>query len=160
MNEDPKPPDEASRGQTWLLLVGSAGLLLAMASDAVAVLGRHTGFALPGSIEIFQVAAVVALSAAILLTSLQNRHATVDLILGRASPGMRRALRQIGRLTLVLTFGLLTAGSVWVLMDLWPTHETTDVLSIPMAPFRIVWAASCAAATLHFTVQFVRELRA
>jgi TRAP-type C4-dicarboxylate transport system permease small subunit len=152
--------DAPTRGQNLLLITGSAGMLVAMATDAIAVLGRHIGFGFLGSIEIFQVAAVIALSSAILIASLQNRHARVDLILGRVSESKRRALAQIGRLALALTFGLLTAGSLWVAAELWPTHEMTESLSIRIAPFRAIWIISCALATLHFVVEFARGLRA
>ena len=130
--EDANPPREGGAARTVLLGLGSAGLLTAMAADAVAVFGRHVGFTLPGSIEVFQVSAVVALSVAILLASLNDRHAAVDLMIGRASPRTRRALFLTGRLTLALTFALLCAGSIWVSADLWPTHEMTEALAIPL----------------------------
>jgi TRAP-type C4-dicarboxylate transport system permease small subunit len=149
-------PEVRTRGQRFLLATGSAGLLLAMATDAIAVLGRHTGFAVIGSIEIFQVAAVVALSSAVLLVSFMNRHATVDLIVGRASERTKSILAQIGRAALALTFGLIAFGSAWVAADFWPTHEMTEMLAIPLAPFRLIWIAACVAATLHFATQFVR----
>lgn len=130
-----------------------------MATDAIAVLGRHAGFAVIGSIEIFQVAIVVALSSAVLLVSLMNRHATVDLIVGRASERTRRILTPIGHAALALTFGLIAAGSAWVAADLWPTREITELLAIPLAPFRLIWISACTVAALHFAVQLVRDMR-
>ncbi|RYY45362.1 MAG: hypothetical protein EOP59_04575, partial [Sphingomonadales bacterium] len=89
MESSTEAPEALSRTQRLLVFAGSAGLLLAMATDALAVLGRHAGFAVIGSIEIFQMMIVIALSSAILLVSLMNRHATVDLIVGRASERTR-----------------------------------------------------------------------
>jgi len=142
-----------------LLGLGAAGLLTAMAADAVAVFGRHVGFTVPGSIEIFQVAAVVALSVAILLASLNDRHAAVDLLIGRASPRVARTLFLTGRLTLALTFALLCAGSIWVSADLWSTHEMTEVLAIQLRPFRLFWIVCSGAGAVHFAIQFARTLR-
>lgn len=160
----PDPDEEANPGEggaarTVLLSLGSAGLLIAMAADAVAVLGRHVGFTLPGSIEVFQVAAVVALSVAILLASLNDRHAAVDLMTNRASPRLQRGLFLGGRLALALTFALLCAGSIWVSADLWGTREMTEVLAIPLRPFRLFWIACSALAAVHFAAQFVKALR-
>lgn len=159
MDDAPGTPDAPRRGQTFLLVSGSAGLLTAMATDAIAVVGRHAGFAVIGSIEIFQVSVVVALSSAILFVSRMNRHATVDLVVGRASATVKRRLAQIGRLTLALTFGLIAAGSAWVASDLWPTSEMTELLSIRLAPFRAIWICACTLATVHFIAEFVREAR-
>ncbi|MEO9129636.1 MAG: TRAP transporter small permease subunit [Sphingomonas sp.] len=158
--EGTNPPRESMAARKVLLALGSAGLLTAMAADGVAVLGRHVGFTLPGSIEVFQLSAVVALSVAILLASLHDRHAAVDLIVGRASPRVGHALFLTGRLTLALTFALLCMGSIWVSADLWATHEMTEVLAIPLRPFRLFWIVCSGAGAVHFAVQFARALRA
>jgi len=134
-------------------------MFVAMASDAIAVLGRHVGFTLPGSIEVFQVAAVIALSMAILLASLNDRHAAVDLVVGRASARTARALFLFGRLALMLTFALLCAGSIWVSADLWSTHEMTEILAIPLRPFRLFWIVCSGLAAIHFARQFLKAAR-
>lgn len=162
MSELPDPGEETSQpresgvAHKVLLLLGSAGLLIAMTADAVAVLGRHIGFTLPGSIEVFQVSAVIALSAAILLASLKDRHAAVDLMINRASPSLQRTLFLGGRLALSLTFALLCAGSIWVSADLWSTGEMTEVLAIPLRPFRLFWILCSGAVAVHFAMQFVK----
>lgn len=140
---DDRPP-----GGPWhrvLLFAGAVGLLAAMATDALAVLGRHTGFALKGSIEIFQVCAVVAISAAILLATIADRHAHVDLITGLLSDRMQRVLDVAGRVATILAFSVLTVGSAWVAIELWPRHEITEALAIPLAGFRLFWVLCCLA---------------
>lgn len=159
MNKAADTFDPLPHGQRILLAIGSGGLLVAMAADAIAVLGRHIGFTFPGSIEIFQVAIVVGLSASILLASLADRHAAVDLIVTRASAGVRHRLVLVGRLALALTFALLFAGSAWVAADLWSTHEMTELLAIPLRPFRLVWIVACGLAALYFARAFVTEWR-
>lgn len=159
MAEQVEPPSGPARARTTLLWIGGAGLLTAMATDAVAVLGRHVGFAVPGSIEIFQMAAVVALSCAILLASIDQRHASVDLLFIRASERVRYRLHRAGSLALAITFALIFAGSAWIVADLWPTHEVTEVLALPVAPFRLIWTASAGAAALYFAISLVRAPR-
>jgi TRAP-type C4-dicarboxylate transport system permease small subunit len=145
--------------QRILLFTGSCGLLTAMATDALAVLGRHTGFAVNGAIEIFQVCAVVALSSAILLATLTERHAMVDLLAGRLSDRAQHRLAIAGRLAAVLAFAVLTTGTAWVSADLGPTHEMTEQLAIPLLGFRLFWLVCCAAATVYSVVALVREVR-
>lgn len=143
-----------------LLGLGSAALLLAMASDALAVLGRHAGFAINGSIELFQVCAVVALSAAIVLATVDARHAAVDLLLGRVSDRGKAWLRALGALASAVAFGLITAGSTWVAWDLWATHEMTEQLGIPLSGFRLFWIACGLAVTGFYLRALWRSWRA
>jgi TRAP-type C4-dicarboxylate transport system permease small subunit len=145
--------------QKILLVMGSAALLTAMAADALAVLGRHTGFTLPGSIEVFQVAAVVALSCAILIASLNNRHAAVDLLIGKASHETRHVLQVIGYCALALAFALLCAGSIWVAVDLWSTHEITEQLEIPLRPFRLFWIVCSGTIAVYYITKAFRAVR-
>lgn len=147
------------RVQRLLLIAGAGGLLLAMATDALAVLGRHVGFAVNGAIEIFQVCAVVALSSAILIATLADRHAAVDLLFGRLSPGKRRALAIVARLAATLGFFALAAGSIWVSIDLWATHEMTEQLAIPLRGFRLWWILCCTLAGLWSFRALIREVR-
>lgn len=143
-----------------LLATGSAALLLAMAADALAVLGRHVGFAVNGAIEIFQVCAVVALSSAILIATLDRRHAAVDLLLLRAAPQARVWLDRLAAVASALAFGLVAIGSIWVALDLWPTHEMTEQLGIPLRGFRLYWIACCVVVTLFFLRAALRGKRA
>lgn len=152
-----RPPTPLRR---LLLGLGSAALLLAMASDALAVLGRHTGFAVNGSIELFQVCAVIALSSAIVLATIDARHAAVDLLLGRVSDRGKARLRLVGALASAAAFGLITAGSVWVACDLWATHEMTEQLGIPLLGFRLFWIACCIAVTVFYLRALWRGRRA
>ncbi|RYY44282.1 MAG: TRAP transporter small permease subunit, partial [Sphingomonadales bacterium] len=87
------------------------------------------------------------------------RHATVDLIVGRASERTRFVLAQIGRAALAVTFGLVAFGSIWVAYDLWPTTEMTELLAIRVAPFRMIWIAACTLAAIHFAISFAKGLR-
>jgi TRAP-type C4-dicarboxylate transport system permease small subunit len=144
-------------GQRALLVAGAAGLLAAMATDGLAVLGRHAGFAVNGAIELFQVSVVVALTCAILLATLGERHAAVDLLAGRMSEATQRRLAIAGRVAALAAFLVLTIGSAMVTLDLWPTHEMTEQLSIPLLGFRLFWLLGCIAATAYSAVALVRE---
>ncbi len=122
-------------------------------------LGRHAGFAVNGAIELFQVCVVIALTCAILLATLGERHAAVDLLAGRMSEATQRMLAIAGRVAALAAFLVLTIGSGWVTFDLWPTHEMTEQLAIPLLGFRLFWLLGCGAATLYSAVALVREVR-
>lgn len=158
---DASPDDSAPKGRGYHLLqaVGAGALLFAMATDAIAVIGRHAGFSFLGAIELFQIFAVVATSVAIVLATLSQRHAAVHILTEYVSPPTKLWLDRAGLAAGALSFALLCAGSIWVATDLWDTHEMTELLGIPLRWFRLVWIFSAGAVTLLFLRSLVRSFR-
>lgn len=118
--------------------IGSAGLLLATAADSVAVLGRHTGFALLGSIEIVQAAIVFIAAASMVSVTLSHGHAAVHIVTDRLSPARQRQFARIAALLGAVAVGLLIAGSAILLGDVWNGHERSELLHIPLRWFRLL----------------------
>ena len=139
----------------WLLYLGGIALLLAMAVEAVAVLGRHIGIPLPGSIELVQAAILVASSAAMLSATVADKHARVRLVMNRIKGGPLAVLKRVQALFSILFFCALAAGSIWIFMDLWGGFEESEVLHIPLAPLRIV----CIVSVLGVVFDFLRRFR-
>jgi TRAP-type C4-dicarboxylate transport system permease small subunit len=134
--------------QSWLFYLGAAGLLLAMAPAAIAVLGRHIAMPLSGSIEMVQAAMLVASSAAIVTATLAERHAVVHLLIDRLPPGVRGVMQRVHAALCAIFFVALAAGSIWIAFDLRGGHEQSEVLKIPYAPLRIVSIGAVLAAAL------------
>jgi TRAP-type transport system small permease protein len=123
------------RGLVW---VAGGALLVAMATDTLAMLGRHLRMPLLGSIEIVQAAVLVASSGALLLATALDAHARVHLLQKQLAPGARLGFE---RFSLVATIGLvlaLLAGSLWITVELWRGHEESELLRIPWKPLRVV----------------------
>ena len=157
-DEDGEPPP---RGVTGLLarlcfLVGAAGLLVAMATDALAVVGRHVRFPLLGSIEIVQAAVVMAASAAMVGATVTRGHATVHILLERLSPRARGSLEGLASLLAAAAAAAFLAGSLWIAIELWDGHERTELLQLPLKPLRLFWCASAALMTVLFLAQALR----
>lgn len=117
---------------------GGAALLAATAIDTVAVIGRHVGIPVAGSIEMMQVAVLIAGSIGLLIATLDRAHARVKLLSDRLSPLWRdRAERLSDLITLLFVLALL-AGSVWLAADLWGGHEQSELLGIPWSVLRAI----------------------
>jgi len=138
----------------WLFYLGGIALLLAMAVDTLAVLGRHIGIPFPGSIELVQAAILVASSAAILSATLANKHARVHLLMDRMKGRPLAVLKRIQTVFSVLFFCALAAGSIWIFADLWGGFEESEVLHIPFAPLRIVSIVSVLGVAFGFLRRF------
>jgi TRAP-type C4-dicarboxylate transport system permease small subunit len=144
----------SSRVWRWIFNLGAFSLLLAMAVDTLAVLGRHIGMPFPGSIELVQAAILVASSAAILSATLANKHARVHLLMDRMKGRPLAVLRCVQTALSVLFFCSLAAGSIWIFIDLWGGLEETEVLHIPLAPLRIVSIISVLGVVFGFLSRF------
>jgi TRAP-type transport system small permease protein len=152
---EPRDTDaEPANGvQRWLFFVGAAGLLLAIGADAVAVLGRHLGIPLLGSIELMQAAILLASSAAIVLATVAKKHAVVHLLIDRLSPRRRGVMERVHALLSAVFFAALSVGSLWIAFDLRNGHEQSELLRIPFAPLRIVSIIAVLAVTAIYLVQ-------
>ena len=152
----PERPARSPLGRV-MLAIGSAALLAAMATDALAVAGRHAGIRLLGSIEIVQACIVLIATTAIVLTTLVDAHARVHILLERLSAtAAARLLRGANALS-ALVFLWLAAGSIWLSSDLWGAFELTEILHLPLRWLRLAWIVGALAAALLFARRaFVR----
>jgi TRAP-type C4-dicarboxylate transport system permease small subunit len=122
----------------WLIVAGGSAMLIAVAVELVAVVGRLLALPLPGSIELVQVVVTVSGAAGLVVATLHGSHAHVRLLLERLpAPRMQQVLR-VNRLLAALFFLLLAAGSVWLTLDLWSGFEETEVWRFPYRPLRIL----------------------
>jgi len=141
----------------WLYRLGGFALLFAMAADAVAVLGRHLGIPLLGSIEMVQAAMLVASSMAVIAATLAEKHAVVHLLVGRLRPAMQSNLARLHSFFCFVFFAALTYGSVWIALDLQGGHEESELLRIPYAPLRIICILAMFAVALIFATRIRRH---
>lgn len=144
-------------GQRWLVLVGGGALLLAMATDGIAVIGRHIGHPLLGSIEIIQAAVLVAGCASLVVATLAGVHARVHLLVDRLPTPGRDLLARAGMLAGALLFASLAVASAWIAADLWAGHEESEWLHVPYRPLRIIAVAAALTVAGGFIVAAQRR---
>jgi len=164
MSTQELPPDapgaemqEPAAGETPLAqiayAVGAIGLLAATAVDAIAVLGRHTGFTFLGSIELVQSSTVLTATAAMIVATAVGVHASVHIITQRLSESHRNSLARWANALGALLFAILFAGSLWVAAEMWGGFERTELLGIQLRWLRALWIAG----TVIIAIMFVRR---
>jgi TRAP-type C4-dicarboxylate transport system permease small subunit len=121
-----------------LVWVAGGALLVAMAVDTLAMLGRHLRLPLLGSIEIVQAAVLIAASGSLLLATICQSHARVHLLLRRMPDGLRARFGSGHYIAAMLLMLALLAGSAWIASDLWSGHEESELLRIPWMPLRVI----------------------
>lgn len=142
-----------------LFYIGAGGLVLAMAVETIAVLGRHAGIPLLGALELIQACILLMASTAMLSATMNRGHATVTLLTSRLSDGARRVLHAFANLLSALFFLGLTAGVLWLTVETWNDYEQSELLHIPFRPLRIVSLVAAGAIALVFLHDMWRTLR-
>jgi len=127
-----------------LIWIAGGGLFVAVAVDTLAMIGRQIRVPLVGSIEIVQAAVLFAAAGALVIATLDQAHARVNLVIERLPAQAREWLGRVHALCGALMFAALLAGTVWIAADLWNGHEESELLRIPYRPLRIATALSLA----------------
>jgi TRAP-type C4-dicarboxylate transport system permease small subunit len=127
-----------------LVLISGGALLVAVAVDALAMIGRQIEVPLLGSIEIVEAVIVFAAGGGLIIATIDRAHARVNLLLERMPGVWRERLRRLHSLAAALLFAALLAGTVWIAIDLWSGHEESELLHIPYRPLRIAAAVTLA----------------
>ncbi len=124
-----------------LLATGAIGLLGAMTTDAIAVVGRHINVPFTGSIELVQAFIVLGASSAIAYASLGATHAAVDLVFHRLPISAQRIAHRIAALLGFLFVTALLVGSAWIAWEYRDAGERTELLGIELKWLRLFWLA-------------------
>ncbi|AKH41506.1 TRAP-type C4-dicarboxylate transport system permease small subunit [Altererythrobacter atlanticus] len=126
--------NRATKLAVW---VGGIALLFATAIDTAAVIGRHIGVPLTGSIELMQAAVLVSGSIGIIVATAAQAHARVHLLVERLGGPLRQMADRLSDTITLLFCASLLAGSVWLSIDLWDAHETSEILGVPWRVLRL-----------------------
>ena len=121
-----------------IIWTGGLALLAATAIDTFAVIGRHVGLPVPGSIEMMQAVVLVSGVIAMLVATIENAHARVKLVVDRLSPARRAVADRLSNLLTLLFFAALLAGSSWIAWDLRDAYEQSELLGIPWLALRVI----------------------
>lgn len=153
--------EHQARGWPWRIatVAGAAGLVGAAATDSVAVFGRHVGFGFLGSIELSQAFVCLIASGSILVATLSAGHATVHMVTDRLGEAGRRRLALVADIFFMATFAVLIAGGGWVLADMLGGAEQSELLHIPLAPFRTLWLLALGGVLVSVLFSFLKGLR-
>lgn len=133
------------RCRALLIWIAGGALLVAVAVDALAMLGRQIHVPLLGSIEIVEATVLIAACGALIIATLDSAHARVNLLLERMPDRLRSRVERVHAFFAVLLFVALLIGSVWIAVDLWGGYEESELLHIPYRPLRLVTVLTLAA---------------
>jgi TRAP-type C4-dicarboxylate transport system permease small subunit len=141
-------------------MIGALGLLGVMLLDFAAVVGRHAGVPLLGSIELSEWCVVCMASASLLGTTLERGHASVHVLIEHIGDHPKRLLLRAANGLSALFFAFVLAGSLWLINELWRGDERSELLGLPIFPMRAIWCAAVAGMVACFAMRAFGRRRA
>lgn len=127
-----------TRPMRIIIWIGGIALLAATLIDAVAVIGRHVGLPLTGSIEIMQAVVLVSGSLGLLVATAEQSHARVHLLVARLGPRGRSLADRLSDLLTLAFCAALLVGSGWIAVELWASQEQSELTAIPWRVLRLI----------------------
>src|SRR5690606_19050909 len=116
--------------------------------DFLAIIGRHNGMPLLGSIELVQVLVGIAGTVALVAATLHRNHARVRVLSDRIDGRPAKILYRFNAICSALFFLVLSVGSAWLAYDLWPEAEASELWQLPYRPLRLAGVAGLLCTTL------------
>lgn len=147
MNEQGVTSNKTGRA---IVCLGGGALLLAMAIDALAVVGRWIGVPLIGSIEMVKATVCLSACAAMIVATLVKRHAHVHFLTDRIPKRFAGLFDGFSGVASACFFAAVAAGSGWLLIDSWGAFEESEILHIPYVPLRTLASATALGVSVLF----------
>lgn len=121
-----------------LIWIGGLALLVACATDVLAVIGRHVGIPVRGSIELVQASVLVAGGVALIIATQVGSHARVHLVIDRIGLDWRQRINRASALLGALFITCTLIGCLWISVDLWNSQEVSELLGLPYRVLRLI----------------------
>jgi TRAP-type C4-dicarboxylate transport system permease small subunit len=152
--------------QRLITKVGNWGTVLgAIFMSAIAliitatVVGRALRIALPGTFDLVETLVVVSIAFALVYGQLQDRHLRAEIAIERLHGRVKSGIESfLGVFNLFYWAVLLYAGAA-MFSDKWGKGEATELLKVPVAPFRGVWVFALIVMCLLLVFKLVHHLR-
>ena len=131
-----------TRISNWGATVAAVFIAVISLLITISVICRAFHVALPGTFDLVETLIVVGIAFALVYGQLEDRRLRADIAIAKLKGRIRSAIESfLGVLNLIYWFTLLCAA-VFMIRNKWGEEETTDILKVPVIPFRGVWVVA------------------
>ena len=143
----------------WGTLMGAVFMSAIALIITATVVGRALRIALPGTFDLVETLVVVGIAFALVYGQLQDRHLRAEIAIERLHGRVKSGIESfLGILNLFYWVVLLYAGAA-MLQDKWGKGESTEILKVPVVPFRGVWVFALLLMSLLLLFKLFRHIR-
>ena len=120
--------------------VGGAVFMSAIALIITAtVVGRALRIALPGTFDLVETLVVVGIAFALVYGQLQDRHLRAEIAIERLRGRLKEGIESFLGVLNIFYWTVLLWAAAKVMIEKWSVGEKTEILNVPVRPFRGVW---------------------
>lgn len=144
-----------------VLLIGGAGMLLAMFLGTADVLGtQFFGQPLHGALELTESTMVLIVFGALAYAQIRDGHIRVELLYTRMSARVRVVMDVLAHLAALVFFGLLLWQAVLEAQFSWQIGEAADgLIRFPLYPARWILVAGTILMIAQLLLDVIRDVR-
>jgi len=143
----------------WGTVAGCVFMLAIASLVTITVIGRAFHVAFPGTFDLVETMMVVSISFAIVFGQLQDRHLRTEIamerIKGRVKSGLESCLSVLNLFYWVV---LLWTG-IELGIDRYLGGETTELLEVPVTPFRAVWIFALVLMVILLVLKLIHHVK-
>jgi TRAP-type C4-dicarboxylate transport system permease small subunit len=123
----------------WGTAIGAVFMSAIALIITATVLGRAFRIALPGTFDLVETLVVVGIAFALVYGQLQDRHLRAEIAIERLRGRVKGAVESFLGILNLFYWAVLLWAAVEVMLDKWSAGEETEILKVPIIPFRGVW---------------------
>jgi len=143
----------------WGTVLGAVFMLAIAVIVTGTVIGRAFHIAFPGTFDLVETMMVVGIAFAIVFGQLQDRHLRTELALERIKGRLKSGLETfLGVLNLFYWVVLLYTG-VQLGIDRYKGGETTELLEVPVTPFRAIWIFALILMVILLAIKLIHHIK-
>jgi TRAP-type C4-dicarboxylate transport system permease small subunit len=145
---------------SWGAAVAAFFLSVIALLITISVVGRAFHIALPGTFDLVETLVIVAIAFALVYGQLEDRHLRADIAIERLKGRVRSAVESFLGVLNLGYWSILLCAAVVMMRHKWEGEETTDVLKVPVVPFRGVWVFALIIMVLLLVFKLVHHVSA
>jgi len=143
----------------WGTLMGAVFMSAIALIITATVVGRAVRVALPGTFDLVETLVVVGIAFALVYGQLHDRHLRAEIAIERLRGRVKSGVESfLGVLNLFYWAVLLWAGAA-MFSDKWGKGESTEILKVPVVPFRGVWVFALLLMCLLLLFKLIHHIR-
>ncbi|MBI5440674.1 MAG: TRAP transporter small permease [Deltaproteobacteria bacterium] len=143
---------------------GASASALFMSLVALLVAGnvvcRAFHIALPGTFDLVETLIIVAVAFALVYGQSEDRHLRAEIAIERMTGRLRSGVESFLALLSVFYWAVLLVSGAVLMKEKWQGDEATDILRVPVVPFRAVWVFALALMVVLLIHRLVGHLQA
>ena len=138
--------------------IGSFFLAAIMVLIGASIIVRFFGHVILGSFELIEVMIIVTVAFAVAYTAMKQSHVAVTIFVSRLPQRIRAIIASLTWFLSLGILGLILWASADIMLDKW-IGEGTDILQVPILPFRFVWVFGLLLFCLALLIEMYRALK-